>query len=43
METMTSFYEYVKGCSDDELLTLAKEFQAESQKWNNSKKPEKTP
>lgn len=25
METMTSFYEYVKGCSDDELLTLAKE------------------
>lgn len=25
METMTSFYEYVKGCSDDELIDLAKE------------------
>ena len=25
METMTSFYEDVKGCSDDELLALAKE------------------
>lgn len=25
METMTSFYEYIKGCSDDELIDLAKE------------------